>query len=135
MATLLKFGLLATRRSPAKSPSRGPPAASSCRRPRHHRPTLQNLLSRSPSRTCGGDWTAPTAEESNKRGPLRDLLRASSPPLDGDKAAAIEIEREFGRPGPSTGPVRRGRRLGPVGFRYRMMVRRSWRPMLVTIPE
>ncbi|PKU61919.1 uncharacterized protein LOC110116587 [Dendrobium catenatum] len=155
MAALQKFKLLATQCATARSPSRAPSAAAASgggspgfrlRR----RKTLRMLLGRRKSYSAVEPSDLP-----GKRGTLRDLF-VSSPPLTPDRCeaggrnevecggevgGAMRCEREvdgvWRRLGMDllAGGGRRGfMRFGTRGLRHRLL-RRTWRPVLVTIPE
>lgn len=159
MATLQKFKLLATQCAVAGSPTRSPSASPVIHLRR--RKTLRMLLSRPerrlprreiPSEVSeidddddGEDRPPMKSKDVRTRRKLKDLF-VSSPPLEdrvSDKRDDGEEQRGLL---PGTGSVSGGvglaaRRRGigslrPVtaGFRYRLL-RRAWRPVLVTIPE
>lgn len=73
---------------------------------------------------------------------LKDLF-VSSPPLEEEESGGVgDIQERVvpipngggaGLPNLKDGP--RSPRPGWTGFRYRSLLRRAWRPMLITIPE
>ncbi|KAL2453369.1 50S ribosomal protein-related [Abeliophyllum distichum] len=147
MATLQKFELLATECAVARSPTRSPTTS-----PLNHlrrRKTLLMLFSHGDGTKLPAkhdDWSSDQRGNRNPgRSPekrkmhlvshkLKDLF-ASSPPAFDERV--WENVREGSLP-PVGGGVRRGgaRSRRPVwaAFRRRLL-RRAWRPVLVTIPE
>ncbi|KAJ4707060.1 putative 50S ribosomal protein-related [Melia azedarach] len=145
MATLQKFKLLATQCAVSGSPTRSPTASPVIHLRR--RKTLRMLLNRRRlSRRDDDDLDREITEQSSEiknkkiRAKLKDLF-VSSPPFE-EKDSQTEEDREgllpmTGSAG-SGSSTRRGSAgsLRPVSatFRYRLL-RRAWRPVLVTIPE
>ncbi|KAL6007558.1 hypothetical protein ACLOJK_033056 [Asimina triloba] len=154
MATLQKFKLLATQCALAQSPSRSSPSPSTS--PAFHirrRTTLRKLLGRGGgNRRFVRRGGPPPDPDRQKIGPdrserkallshtLKDLF-VSSPPLEnrgagckdageggGSRRLSFETGFSGGRIGAGAGRIMTG------AFRYRML-RRVWRPVLVTIPE
>ncbi|KAF5750164.1 hypothetical protein HS088_TW03G00496 [Tripterygium wilfordii] len=151
MATLHKFKLLATQCAVAASPTHSP-SASPVFHVRRRRKTLRMLLSRPadrhriPNRDDSTDLEEVSRDKPEKRvrRKLKELF-VSSPPLEDNASGSNRRdEREVLLPSASANSVggspatRRGASgsLRPVSatFRYRLL-RRAWRPMLVTIPE
>ncbi|URD75150.1 hypothetical protein MUK42_35253 [Musa troglodytarum] len=146
MATLQKFKLLATQcAAPAASPSRspGPAAAVAPSSPAfrlRRRRSLRTLLGRASSRraTAAVPGKPPPAPDrpSEKRAllshSLADLFVSSPPPggAEGGHEPAVGAARRFGFDVLAAG----GPRFGSRGLRYRLL-RRTWRPVLVAIPE
>ncbi|OMO63966.1 hypothetical protein COLO4_32156 [Corchorus olitorius] len=161
MATLQKFKLLATQCGVTQSPTRSPrtsPIVNFCR----PKTTLRMLLTRSGSRkssTCR-EMSYPQSFVANlpekKKGDndlsgrtLKDLFISSSPSLGeensnndqgkvgggkfGGKNEVVLASKLSGLNGLGGEPG--SPRTGWVGFRHRMLLRRAWRPMLMTIPE
>ncbi|KAI3712945.1 hypothetical protein L1987_71515 [Smallanthus sonchifolius] len=151
MATLQKFKLLATQCAIAGSPTRSPATSPVIRLRR--RKTLRMFLSRGGSRRLppGDEFTDRRASDIDSpeirkdggvRRKLKDLLVSSPPPTrllednGGDGDGGEEAKRW------SVGGglvVRRGggsRGLRPLSGTLRQrLLRRAWRPVLVTIPE
>ncbi|KAJ8761166.1 hypothetical protein K2173_001222 [Erythroxylum novogranatense] len=155
MATLQKFKLLATQCAVAGTPTQSP-TASPVFHIRRRRKTLRMLLSRSTDRRRRFPRHDDESElqigedppEKRVRRKLKDLF-VSSPPFedkeknrDGGEIGLLPVSNgsSGGGGGGSGGglAVRRGGVGGmrPISgtFRYRLL-RRAWRPMLVTIPE
>ncbi|KAJ0043384.1 uncharacterized protein LOC116130874 [Pistacia vera] len=148
MATLQRFKLLATQCAVAGSPTRSPTTSPVIHLRR--RKTLRMLLNRrrfarQDDDDLNRDITDKSPEIKNKkmRAKLKDLF-VSSPPFE-EKDSASGEDREGLLPvtgsvgGGGSGSVsRRGSAgsLRPISatFRYRLL-RRAWRPVLVTIPE
>ncbi|XP_072992495.1 uncharacterized protein [Typha latifolia] len=158
MATLHKFKLLATQCTTAASPSRSPATAaagSPVFRLRRRR-TLRRLLSRrwiargDPSNGKQTvDLEQEEEEEEEKKGllashTLRDLFISSPPGLAGGdrgggdgggggrrRVLGLEEVMVVDRRGGGGGG---GWRFGSGGLRFRLL-RRSWRPVLLSIPE
>ncbi|XP_020596982.1 uncharacterized protein LOC110036795 [Phalaenopsis equestris] len=154
MAALQKFKLLATKCASARSPSRTPPSAAASAAAAgfrlRRRKTLGMLLGRRKS-FSGSD----PSNRSGKKGTLRDLF-ISSPPLTperceagggngvgcgGEIGGAVRCDVEAGGGWRRVsldlitgGGRRRFMRFGSRGLRHRLL-RRNWRPVLVTIPE
>ncbi|XP_050374252.1 uncharacterized protein LOC126791806 [Argentina anserina] len=137
MATLHKFKLLTLHCGAAQSPTRSP-RTSPLIQLRRRKPSLLMLLSRSRSRRSHRrrESTAPVEPRPEKRNSLKELF-GSSPPFEGFEK--MEKREEFGlvvvgkEGGGGVGPG--APRPGWTGFRYRSLLRRAWRPVLVTIPE
>ncbi|XP_016196365.1 uncharacterized protein LOC107637468 [Arachis ipaensis] len=152
MPNLHKFKLLATQCSVAGSPTRSPTTSPVIHLRR--RKTLRMLLTR-PTQDPP-DTTTTTTRVRHK---LKDLFVSSPSPPPAENTAAAKSCREleqqqqlhhheqdgfvsggsaFGVRFRSGSPLRRssGAALRPItsAFRYRLL-RRAWRPMLVTIPE
>ncbi|XP_068639132.1 uncharacterized protein [Aristolochia californica] len=145
MTTLHKFKLLATQCAVSGSPSRSPS-------PGHvfnlrRRKTLRHLLTRTVSRRRSQSPDAPpecvkiATDQVQKKAYLSHTLKdlfVSSPPL----ADKNESNANVGRIDRVRKPLRTNRvELGTGmarnmmgAFRYRIL-RRAWRPVLVTIPE
>ncbi|XP_059641990.1 uncharacterized protein LOC132283956 [Cornus florida] len=157
MATLQKFKLLATQCAVAGSPTRSPTTSPVIHLRR--RRTLRMFLSRnagaghrlprrddSPDRqgTVGGDSPEKKSKELIVRHKLKDLF-VSSPPFEDRGSDKVGNERELflpetGRAGGVVGGAtgRRGgqRSLRPLSATLRQrLLRRAWRPVLVTIDE
>ncbi|KAK1410388.1 hypothetical protein QVD17_36925 [Tagetes erecta] len=145
MATLQKFKMLATQCAVAGSPTRSPSTSPVIHLRR--RKTLRMLLSRRlPStdefvdrRGSDQDSSEDEKDDGERRRKLKDLFVSSSPspPLDEiGGVAGDEVNRWSGFDCDLI--VRRG---GSRGFRFfpgtlrQRLLRRSWRPVLVTIPE
>ncbi|XP_009407368.2 uncharacterized protein LOC103990063 [Musa acuminata AAA Group] len=151
MATLQKFKLLATQcAAPAASPSRspGPAAAIAPSSPAfrlRRRRSLRTLLGRASSRRAAAavPGKPPPAPDrpSEKRAllshSLADLFVSSPPPgrAEGGHESAAGAARRFGFDILAAGGrAGGGPRFGSRGLRYRLL-RRTWRPVLVAIPE
>lgn len=147
MATLQKFKLLATQCALSASPSRSPNASPVFQLRR--RKTLKRLLSRSSSRRFlrRGDSPSEPARPQVAPDPpenkpflshtLKDLFVSSPPPDDkarcsGAGSAPAQRAKRLGLDGLAAASRRAG--VGTGAFRYRML-RRAWRPVLLTIPE
>ncbi|WRX13297.1 hypothetical protein QQP08_005784 [Theobroma cacao] len=159
MATLQKFKLFATQCGVTQSPTRSPRTSPlvNFRRPKT---TLRMLLTRTSSRkssTCR-EMSYPPSFVGNlpekKKGDkdlsgrtLKDLF-VSSPTLEeeedddegkvvkekyGGKSEVVLASKLSGLN--ALGGEPGSPRAGWIGFRHRMLLRRGWRPMLVTIPE
>ncbi|XP_044505193.1 uncharacterized protein LOC123225323 [Mangifera indica] len=147
MAALQRFKFLATQCAVASSPTRSPTTSPVIHLRR--RKTLRMLLNRRRfARPDDDDLKRDIAEKSpeikNKkiRAKLKDLF-VSSPPFEERVSESVEDRAGLL---PSTGSVGSGggsvSRRGSTGslrpisatFRYRLL-RRAWRPVLVTIPE
>ncbi|XP_065855080.1 uncharacterized protein [Euphorbia lathyris] len=145
MAALQKFKLLATQCGVAQSPTRSP-RTSPLVHLRRKKTTLRMLL----TRTYGSGRRSPRRQDSSpihsilppkKRDSLKDLF-VSSPPFEVE-----ENKRKLGEMISAKCEVYRMRvnglgaelsgspRPGWIGFRYRSLIRRAWRPMLIGIPE
>ncbi|KAM1520748.1 hypothetical protein ACFX10_011090 [Malus domestica] len=142
MGTLQKFKLLATQCGVAQSPTRSP-RTSPLIQFRRRKPTLLMLLTRSSSRRRDPPVPMQLPEKiPPQRNSLKDLF-VSSPPFelnDGRKAESerdkrvesgslLVVGKEIGGVGPGSP------RPAWTGFRYKSLLRRAWRPVLVTIPE
>ncbi|XP_062107421.1 uncharacterized protein LOC133818520 [Humulus lupulus] len=164
MATLQKFKLLATQCAVAGSPTRSPSASPviHLRRRKTLRMLLNRPERRLPRREMSSDVTEIDGEDGEDPPPmkskevrarrkLKDLFVSSPPPLEDrvcNKRGGDGEEEQRGLLPGTTASVESGfgvslvaRRRGfgslrPVtaGFRYRLL-RRAWRPVLVTIPE
>ncbi|XP_010922216.1 uncharacterized protein [Elaeis guineensis] len=151
-------------RSPSRSPAPAAAAAAASPAFRlRRRKTLRRLLGRSSSRQLLGlakpDSAGEAADPGEKKGLLSRTLRdlfVSSPPAvggeaggengrggGGDEGGRSGVGRRFGFGGLGVGRFagRRGSgggggglRFGSGSLRYRLL-RRAWRPILVTIPE
>lgn len=142
MATLQKFKMLATQCGVAQSPTRSP-SASPVVQFRRPKTTLRMLLiGRSQARreavandviSSGGCFVEKKRKSDVSGRTLKDLF-VSTPPWekeeDGGKMGILEskINGLGGGPGSPS-------RAGWVGFRYRFMLRRAWRPVLPSITE
>ncbi|XP_034202762.1 uncharacterized protein LOC117617486 [Prunus dulcis] len=141
MGTLQKFKLLATQCGVAQSPTRSP-RTSPLIQLRRRKPTLLMLLTRSSSRRRDPPVQSlpQKAPSPVQRHSLKDLF-VSSPPfeLNEKRKSEIDTRQEFGLvvAGKAVGGVGPGSpRPGWTGFRYKsLLLRRAWRPVLVTIPE
>ncbi|XP_052204440.1 uncharacterized protein LOC127809582 [Diospyros lotus] len=155
MAALYKVKLLATQCAVAGSPTRSPTTSPVIHLRR--RKTLRMLLSRaapssrrlprrepSPDRrrtTSSGAGSPEKSKELAVSHKLRDLF-VSSPPLEDDRAKVRDLGEAFlPGAGVSGGGAMGGRRGAPrslrplsAAFRQRLL-RRPWRPVLLTIPE
>ncbi|KAL6324851.1 hypothetical protein AAG906_018378 [Vitis piasezkii] len=150
MATLQKFKLLATQCAVAGSPTRSPTTSPVVHLRR--RKTLRMLLSRNAGRRMSRRDSSPDPpgiSEDPPRRPkelsashkLKDLF-ISSPPLEdrvSEKVRSSVDELPTAESTENSGSG--GRRGGPsyirplsAAFRQRLL-RRAWRPVLVTIPE
>ncbi|KAI3747782.1 hypothetical protein L6452_10433 [Arctium lappa] len=155
MATMQKFKMLATQCAVAGSPTRSPSTSPVIHLRR--RKTLRMLLSRGGGGGGGTRRLPPTKEFVDRRGSdvdssedekdsgarrkLKDLFVSSSPPPpppleESGRDGGEETDRWsgddadlIGRRGGS-----RGLRALPGTLRQRLL-RRAWRPVLVTIPE
>lgn len=159
MATLQKFKLLATQCAVAGSPTRSPSASPVIHLRR--RKTLRMLLSRGGTgsrRISRREEGSPDRRESERDSPekgkelvvshkLRDLFVSSPPSFDESVSENIregflsgEVNRGGGGASGGFG-LRRGagvggRSLRPLSATFRQrLLRRAWRPVLVTIPE
>ncbi|CAN1122676.1 hypothetical protein LINPERPRIM_LOCUS2850 [Linum perenne] len=148
MATLQKFKHFASQcgastGNPTQSPTTSP--VFHLRHHRHRRNTLRMLLSRggTPDRHRRGDIQAqqrdlPTDSHRARR-KLKDLF-VSSPPFDDHRKQnrgcdEVRLLTEGGVGSNSSGGGGGGGlRPAAARFRYRLL-RRAWRPVLVTIPE
>ncbi len=163
MATLQKFKLLATQCGVAPSPTRSP-RTSPVVHLRRRKTTLRMLLSRttttigrrshSPAQTLIPSIFSPLKKDKKKEKEnenddvatqsrsLKDLF-VSSPPLEesnhrGEMEEMIVVKAKSEGIGGGFDNWRTGPGSPkPVwnGFRYRSLLRRAWRPVLVTIPE
>nr|KAJ0223520.1 hypothetical protein LSAT_V11C200079210 [Lactuca sativa] len=151
MATLQKFKMLATQCAVAGSPTRSPSSSPVIHLRR--RKTLRMLLSRGGGETTRRlpppdefvdrrgsdvDSSSEDGKDNGARRKLKDLFVSSSvsPPLDdGGREGSEETNRWSG-----DGDLI-GRRGGSRRFRHlpgtlrQRLLRRAWRPVLVTIPE
>ncbi|CAH1437313.1 unnamed protein product [Lactuca virosa] len=151
MATLQKFKMLATQCAVAGSPTRSPSSSPVIHLRR--RKTLRMLLSRGGGETTRRlpppdefvdrrgsdvDSSSEDGKDNGARRKLKDLFVSSSvsPPLDdGGREGGEETNRWSG-----DGDLI-GRRGGSRRFRHlpgtlrQRLLRRAWRPVLVTIPE
>ncbi|KAA8530594.1 hypothetical protein F0562_005303 [Nyssa sinensis] len=154
MATLQKFKLLATQCAVAGSPTRSPTTSPVIHLRR--RKTLRMFLSRSgggrslppredtPDRLRNADDSPDKRKELAVSHKLKDLF-VSSPPLEEKDSEVRDVGEGFlpatagagsGVNGGAAG--RRGgyRSLRPLSAAFRQrLLRRAWRPVLVTIPE
>ncbi|KAG6777459.1 hypothetical protein POTOM_017282 [Populus tomentosa] len=147
MATLHKFKLLATQCAVTATPTQSP-TTSPVFHIRRRRKTLRMLLSKNsdvrrriPRREDESEVEEDPLPEKRVRRKLKDLF-VSSPPFEekerrsGERGGGEEVGLISG----NAAAVRRGGvgggALRPVAasLRYRLL-RRAWRPVLVTIPE
>ncbi|KAJ7000540.1 hypothetical protein D5086_008512 [Populus alba] len=147
MATLHKFKLLATQCAVTATPTQSP-TTSPVFHIRRRRKTLRMLLSKNsdvrrriPRREDESEVEEDPLPEKRVRRKLKDLF-VSSPPFEekerrsGERGGGEEVGLISG----GAAAVRRGGvgggALRPVAasLRYRLL-RRAWRPVLVTIPE
>ncbi|XP_011021279.1 PREDICTED: uncharacterized protein LOC105123400 [Populus euphratica] len=146
MATLQKFKLLATQCAVTATPTQSP-TTSPVFHIRRRRKTLRMLL----SKKSDARWRAPGREDQSQveedplpekrvRRKLKDLF-VSSPPFEQERRGG---ERgvggdEVGLISGGGATLRRGGgggALRPVAATFRCrLLRRAWRPVLVTIPE
>ncbi|KAJ7943117.1 putative 50S ribosomal protein-related [Quillaja saponaria] len=155
MATLQKFKLLATQCGVAQSPTRSP-RTSPVVHLRRRKSTLRMLLTRSTSRRSPRRQdlpyqqippaNLPQKKEMKKnvvqRNSLKELF-VSSPPLMEDGQEEMNGQSaELGSIGSVSPAGSASWRAGPgsprpvwSSFRYRSLLRRAWRTMLITIPE
>ncbi|MCD7447384.1 hypothetical protein HAX54_028456 [Datura stramonium] len=158
MATLQKFKLLATQCAVAGSPTRSPTANPVIHLRR--RKTLRMLLSRSGGGGGGGngrplspgDDASPDRISSDGDSPvkgkemvgshkLKDLFVSSPPSFEqrDSENSRREFSPEIDGAGGSIGSEVRGigvRSIRPLSATFRQrLLRRVWRPMLVSIPE
>ncbi|XP_022775544.1 uncharacterized protein LOC111317378 [Durio zibethinus] len=157
MTTLQKFKLLATQCGVTQSPTRSPRTSPVVN---FHRPktTLRMLLTRSSSRKSSTRremsypqsfvGNLPEKKKDNKDlsgHTLKDLF-VSSPSLEDDDDEGKFVNEKFGGKSEvvlatklsdlnGLGGEAGSPRPGWIGFRHRMLLRRVWRPMLMTIPE
>ncbi|KAI9160281.1 hypothetical protein LWI28_006790 [Acer negundo] len=148
MATLQKFKLLATQCAVSSSPTRSPTASPVIHLRR--RKTLRMLLNRRRFHRQDDDAldreaadVSPEIKNKKIRAKLKDLF-VSSPPFEERDSESSEVREGLlpvnGRIGGGGGgsTSRRGSNgsLRPISatFRYRLL-RRAWRPVLVSIPE
>lgn len=159
MATLHKFKLLAMQCGVAQSPTRSPKTSPLVQLPRR-KTSLRMLLCRSTSRRRRDSpplqlkhlLDSPEEEKEEKkkskelilmrRNSLKDLFVSSLPNEEEEEEISVSQKidsRNFGSVGTIdfvAGPGRFGSiKPGWSGFRYRLLLRKSWRPALVTIPE
>lgn len=150
MATLRKFKLLATQCAVAPSPTRSP--ASSPAIHLRRRKTLRMLLGRADHRKFHrGDPPVPCREDPARGSPrelrvrhkLKDLFVSSPPPLETGPPQRCEDRDRLLTASSSSGTAdglsaRNGGNgsLRPLSaaLRYRLL-RKAWRPVLVSIPE
>ncbi|KAF6134952.1 hypothetical protein GIB67_037479 [Kingdonia uniflora] len=137
MVTMQKFKFLATQCSTiAQSPSRSPTTSPVIHIRNHRRKTLRMLLNRAKTTKDQRTTTKVVVgvdQPVNLSRKLKDFLLVSSPPLDGNdtvKGDELIIPRRMERSGARVGL----RRPFMGSLRYRLL-RRAWRPVLVTIPE
>ncbi|KAK7394169.1 hypothetical protein VNO78_14690 [Psophocarpus tetragonolobus] len=136
-----KFKFLATQCAVAGSPSRSPTTSPVIHLRR--RKTLRMFLARRRFHPPPQDPPPIPDSEARVRHKLKDLF-VSSPPLNDEKTIFHQQEQDHHLPNSSArfrngSPFRRAASaaaLRPVSsvFRYRLL-RRPWRPVLVTIPE
>ncbi|KAL5743348.1 hypothetical protein ACOSQ2_026464 [Xanthoceras sorbifolium] len=149
MATLQKFKLLATQCAVSGSPTRSPTTSPVIHIRR--RKTLRMLLNRRRFHRQDDDGLdreaadeSPEIKHKKIRAKLKDLF-VSSPPIEERDSESSEVREgllpitgssSVGGGGGSTSRRGSNGSLRPVSatFRYRLL-RRAWRPMLVTIPE
>ncbi|GLU04707.1 hypothetical protein SLE2022_218430 [Rubroshorea leprosula] len=157
MATLQKFKLLATQCGVVQSPTRSP-RTSPLVHFRRRKSTLRMLLTRTTSRRSLSSRVIsnqkrfvpalpPEKKNDNKDSNSRTLkdLFVSSPPFgeeeeEEDKSKVVN-EKNDGKSEVLPPKLKEQEvesnspRPGWVGFRHRLLLRRAWRPMLVSIPE
>ncbi|XP_059454841.1 uncharacterized protein LOC132185038 [Corylus avellana] len=140
MATLQKFKLLATQCGVAPSPTRSP-RTSPVVQFRRRKTTLRMLLGRrsprmahplippicSPQKKEDKDLVAAQGHKT-----LKDLF-GSSPPFGDTKETSVGSIVSGGLNVWKAGTA--SPRPAWTGFRHRALLRRAWRPVLVTIPE
>ncbi|KAM7271784.1 hypothetical protein ACFE04_030998 [Oxalis oulophora] len=156
MATIqrFKFMIFATQCSVAQSPTRSP-ATSPLVQLRRQKTTLRMLLTRKssdilPPRSSSQEYSKTTTNQqsiamsSTKKSKLKDLFVSASSPEFGeeaerksdckvsDVAASIKVN---GLGGIGVRESAGSMRSGWTGFRHRVLLRKAWRPLLVTIPE
>lgn len=152
MATLQKFKLLAIQCGVTQSPTRSP-RSSPVVHFRRRKSTLRMLLTRTTSRRSQTrrempnqtSFVAPEKRSGSKDSSGRKLkdLFESSPPFgdeEEDEIKGVEEEIECKREALAAKlkklEIESGsQRPGWVGFRHRLLLKRAWRPMLMTIPE
>ncbi|XP_022152317.1 uncharacterized protein LOC111020064 [Momordica charantia] len=151
MASLLKFKLLPTHCGVAQSPTLSP-RTSPLVHLRRRKTTLRMLLTRNSGRRSPRRRALPDKKRDHtdlaRSNTLKDLF-VSSPPYDGNdgeikEAAATATaspnlipvckEKEDGEVG-STGWKPGSPRPAWTGFRYKYLLRKTWRPVLAGIPE
>lgn len=153
MASLQKFKLLATQCGVAPSPTRSP-RTSPVVHLRRRKTTLRMLLSRTTGRrpprreespaqpVLPLNHSAQKEKEKNltvapERFTLKDLF-VSSPPLEETKERTVGPIRSSGTLGGGLDNWKAGQEWSrPVrtGFRSKLLLRRAWRPVLITIAE
>lgn len=162
MATLQKFKILATQCGVAQSPTRSPRTSPMVQFPRK-KTTLRMLLTRSSSSRCR-EITLPTPKEivvdDQKQRDGRDLIVQSRNKLKDLFVSSFDEEEELQHKvsGNDSDKIRdktevlcamkklhvNAAGVGDepglsrpvwVGFRHRFLLRKAWRPMLLTIPE
>lgn len=151
MASLLKFKLLPTHCGVAQSPTLSP-RTSPLVHLRRRKTTLRMLLTlnsgrRSPRRRALPEKKRDDHKDFSRSNTLKDLF-VSSPPYvgtDGDvhettvaapsrNVTPVCKEKEYGEVG-SAGWNPGSPRPGWTGFRYKYLLRKTWRPVLAGIPE
>ncbi|CAM9004090.1 unnamed protein product [Rhodiola kirilowii] len=138
MATLQKFKLFATQCAAVNISTQSPTTSPLILRRRTRRKTLRMLLTRRPQISDFDDSLKPPSTTSHqKRLKLKDLFFSSSP----TSHAHLRVDHDRDREESSgIGPVQVCRKIGPVAvrpvrFRNRLLLRKSWRPVLSTIEE
>lgn len=148
MAALQKFKLLATQCGVAPSPTRSPTTSPLVHLTSPHKTTLRMLLSRGAGRRRNSiDMLLPCEKKKDRdsaRHKLKDLFGLSSslsdednleseskadPPAKGNYDFSLEGMKGVG------GDDLSSPRRGFVGFRYKALLKKSWKPPLETIPE
>ncbi|KGN51540.1 uncharacterized protein LOC105435544 [Cucumis sativus] len=153
MASLLKFKLLPTHCGVAQSPTLSP-RTSPLVHLRRRKTTLRMLLTRNSGRRSPRRRSLPENKNRDDRkglsrsNTLKDLFVSSPPYLGTDcdvhqtavtaptrnVTPVCEKEKEEGHVG-SPGWNPGSPRPGWTGFRYKYLLRKTWRPVLVGIPE
>ncbi|GLT91860.1 hypothetical protein SLE2022_097260 [Rubroshorea leprosula] len=153
MATLPKFKLLATQCGVAQSPTHSPSTSPVIHFPRR-KSTLRMLITRTtsrravPNRDCLVATSPPEKKKKKnddrdtKGRTLKDLLVSSPPPSGEDEDKSNVFNGKIGGQSEVLPDNSKGLDVGSgspstgrVGFRHRLLLRRAWRPMLVSIPE
>ncbi|GLT58183.1 hypothetical protein SLA2020_310980 [Shorea laevis] len=154
MATLQKFKLLATQCGVAQSPTRSPSTSPIVVHFPRRKSTLRMLLTRTTSRRGVPNQdcfvaTSPPEKKKKKNDDrdtkdrtLKDLFVSSPQPCGEDEDKSNVFNGKIGGKSEVLPDNSKGLDVGPgsprtgwVGFRHRLLLRRAWRPMLVSIPE